>query len=85
MQISQVEEKDLIRLEKCQHCGRKIRPGQVVLVKHGWDGTYSSRDFAIHARCMKLLLETAPPEQDQLAYEELRDRILVTGNAFPEE
>ena len=85
IQTVKVEEGDLVRLEKCQHCGRKVRPGQVVLVKHGWANVHVQRDFVVHVRCMRYILAEAPPEQDQIAYEELREKIVVSGLAFPEE
>jgi hypothetical protein len=85
MQVQQVADDDFpLRVEKCRHCGRAVRAGQVVLVQHGYE-SYTRRDFVVHARCMRLLLDTAPPEMDQTAYEELRERILATGNAFPTE
>ena len=85
MQVQVIEGNDILRLEKCRHCTNKVRPGQAVLVHHGYDESYVRRDFVIHVRCVRRVLLDAPADVDQEAFHELRAEILRTGQAFPVE
>lgn len=66
----------------CRHCGRTFRRGQVALVSKMPNNPITDRTFAVHVSCMKILVASAPADQDEQEFHALRERILVTGNAF---
>lgn len=68
----------------CRHCARVIRRGQVALVQQMPNNPITDRVFAVHVKCMKNLVQSAPADQDEEAFHALRERIAVTGHAFPD-
>jgi hypothetical protein len=80
MQVLQVPEKSVLVNHSCVGCDRKIRAGQwIVYVQQG---TSLLRKTLIHVTCLRILLIDVPDE-DEEAFEDLRHRILATGQAFP--
>lgn len=68
----------------CRHCNHAIRRGQVALVSEMPNNPITDRKFAVHVTCMRSLVESAPKDQDEEAFLALRERIAVTGRAFPD-
>lgn len=68
--------------DKCRHCKRTIRDGQVVFDQLVMDLPPHDQHFTVHARCMGKLVADAPPDQDVAAFDALRAEIIRTGDPF---
>lgn len=71
----------------CRHCQRVILAGQVALEQRMPNNPILDRKMMFHADCISDLLSDAPthgtdPKIDE--FHALRERIAVTGLAFPD-
>lgn len=73
------------RPQSCAHCHKAIRRGQVGTYQNlGPQHPITNRTLWWHARCIRELMTDCPPDNDEQAFNALRDRIAVTGLAFPD-
>jgi hypothetical protein len=64
-------------------CGRTVRPGQSILFRRVMDGEAANfRVLTFHRRCLISLLMEGPMDQDEQAFEELRQSIVAAGDIF---
>lgn len=77
-------EKDM-RRPQCAHCHRAIKPGQVGAYQElGPQHPITNRILWFHGRCLTDLAQYCPPDNDEQAFRDLRDRIATAGVAFPD-
>jgi hypothetical protein len=80
MRIIEVPDRSVFSNYSCQQCDRKVKAGQWIL----WISQHDTalRRMVVHVACVRKLIADVPDE-DQDAFEKLRERILATGQAFP--
>ena len=68
----------------CNHCGRKLEPGQWLLEQAVSDqvGLDTKVRVPFHVKCIRSLLQDVPHEGLE-AFEELRQKMAMSGKVFP--
>lgn len=84
MRLKTVTPGDALMGEVCEHCTHRAQPGQVVLYKPVKDGPLTKRVWLLHVRCVRQLIENAPPDSDEVEFRRLKTLIHTTREAFPE-
>ena len=79
-----IEENNKAHSRSCRDCGRVLRVGQVVYEMQMPNNNWNDRYFSVHVTCLRARTEQAPQDQTKAEFEALRERILVTGQAFPD-
>lgn len=70
---------------QCAECHKAIKPGQVgAFQKLGPQHPITGRVIWWHGNCLRTLALDCPIDNDLQAFNDLRDRIAVTGMAFPD-
>lgn len=69
----------------CRHCQRSIKTGEYFVQYHMPNNPITDRYFTLHVRCMRELVADVPEDVDRAreGFDALREKILVTGNLFP--
>lgn len=70
----------------CAGCSRPVRTGEFVLY-HRQKVGHLLHTFVAHVECVERKVETSPfgtARREKSAFEQLRNRILATGKAFPD-
>lgn len=67
----------------CRVCHTFPTAGQVILVDRLANVDFGSRDYIVHKTCIQRIVEAAPTDRDELAFQALRDRIIETRTPFP--
>lgn len=69
---------------QCRHCGRAIKPGQIALIQSMPNNPITDRELRYHKSCIQQIIDTCPPDIQEQSFNELKQRIAVTGLAFPD-
>lgn len=70
--------------ERCRSCPRKIREGETILVQNlSDDVSWKCRTIRWHAACVQRTIDRAPEPVVRQRFDEIRDRMVTTGKAFP--
>lgn len=69
----------------CAHCHKTVRRGQVLVSqKLGPQHPITDRVIHFHGSCLRSIVDDLPPDETEQNFHDLRDRIAVTGMAFPD-
>lgn len=79
-------EDTLPRSKVCRDCGRTFKYGEYVYEMEMRNNPWTDRWFSMHVHCLRNRTEHCPDDGDRAKqqFEELREKIAVTGNVFPD-
>lgn len=80
MNVTRVGVKSMCRGDKCRHCNKAAKIGDVV----AWCRTdnFTKPRFVIHVDCMKVVADRAPESDSVAEVARIRERILETGDVW---
>lgn len=86
MRVTTVTRKNILNGQSCLQCNRPIKTGEVVMTHRSQVGRLYHH-FTVHADCARKMLgmKTTKEEDEILAFQNLKTKILTSGQLFPED
>lgn len=84
MKLMQVSKRSALHGVKCKVCPRTAQEGQWVAYRRNSLADAPAYDsyFLMHVHCMQVLVERAGPDEDEMAFEKTRQRIVESGRLW---